>query len=171
MESPPTHGYWKRNQRIWNSKCDIGTNLGWVNIREGMAAPVWSSLKSYNVNDLIVPTTNNGHYYICIQSGYSGVTEPIFPVTEGQTVEDIFGALTWQASVKRSIGDIVIPTFPNNRFYVCTVAGTSGSQEPEWSLVDGGTTTDGDVIWTGYRICVWKEAGISAHFRPFGEVG
>jgi hypothetical protein len=45
-------------------------------------------------------------------------------------------------------GDTVIPTTPNGRMYRCTTAGTAGSGEPAWNGTDGGTTTDGSVIWT-----------------------
>lgn len=170
MSSIPNSGYWMKYQKIWNTEVDIGSNIGWINIREGQSAPKWESLKSYSVNDLLVPTENNGHYYKCIQGGYSGVTEPIFPTVEGQSVEDIFGSQTWQASVDRDVNDIVVPTIPNNRFYVCVTAGTNGTTEPEWPLVDEDEVIDGDVVWKGYRICVWEESGISAHFRPFGKV-
>lgn len=56
---------------------------------------------------------------------------------------------TWAASTGYSLGDIVAPTAPNNYYYVCTTAGTSGGTEPAtWSTTIGGTVSDGSVTWT-----------------------
>lgn len=62
---------------------------------------------------------------------------------------------TWAASTAytvRSAGDastgsIVKPTTQNDRFFKCTVAGTSGGTEPTWDTTIGNTTTDGTVTW------------------------
>lgn len=170
MNGFPTSGYWIVSDRVWSSTPIIGGYAGWINIREGTAASKWSSLTSFTLGDLIVPTIDNGHYYTCTQTGYSAVNEPTFPVTSGGTVEDTMGKTTWQASTTYAINDIVVPSIGNNRFYVCTVAGISGSTEPIWSTVDGGTVSDGAVVWIGFRILIWQEQGISAHFRPFGKI-
>jgi hypothetical protein len=45
-----------------------------------------------------------------------------------------------------SVGDYAVPTTPNEHFYKCTVAGTSGVSEPTWPT-DGTTVTDGDATW------------------------
>lgn len=170
MDNAPTSGFWKINRRIYKKNPSIGDYVGWVNLREGVAAPVWQSLTSYTVGDLIVPVDDNGHYYECIQSGYSGVNVPTFPTSSGSTVRDIHGYETWTPSKNYNEGDIVIPYVDNNRFYVCTVAGFSGTTEPTWSLVDGEPVTDNQVVWVGYRIVTWREKGVSAHFRPFGKI-
>jgi prepilin-type N-terminal cleavage/methylation domain-containing protein len=81
----------------------------------------------------------------------------------------------WRHTHPYQVGDVVLPTdiFNNNvtskianngRYYVCTVAGTSGSSTITWpvtgtpGLTTGGTVTEGSVTWRelGY---VWK-AGI-----------
>ena len=170
MDFPPISGLWKKGRKIYKLNPSIGDYVGWVNIREGMAAPKWINLNSYSVGDIIVPINDNGHYYECIQSGRSGVSEPTFPVSSGQTVRDIQGATIWEPSKNYNLNDIVIPSIDNNRFYVCTVAGLSGTSEPQWSLVDGGTVDDNMVVWTGYRIVTWQEKGVAALFRPFGKI-
>ena len=54
---------------------------------------------------------------------------------------------TWQASTAYSIGAIVRPTTANGYWYVCDVAGTSGSSQPSWPTTVGATVTDGTVTW------------------------
>src|SRR5690625_730719 len=58
MSSPPETGEWAKNQKIWNENTDIGSVLGWINIREGVSAPSWNALRSYSLGDLITPTNN-----------------------------------------------------------------------------------------------------------------
>lgn len=166
----PTTGHWNIGARIWNSAPSIGSSVGWINVRTGEAAPAWVNLTAYSVGDLIVPNQDNGHYYECIQSGRSGVNEPIFPLSAAGTIKDIHGSTTWQANKRYELNEIVIPTLENNRFYLCTVAGTSGGVEPNWTTTDGTSTDDHEVVWLSYRITVWQEKGVAAHFRPFGEI-
>lgn len=170
LDNPPTNGYWKVNRKIYKKTPSVGDHIGWVNVREGMSAPIWTNLTLYSVGDLVVPTNDNGHYYECIQTGRSGINEPIFPVSSSETIKDINGKTTWQSSKNYNVNDIVIPSVDNGYFYVCTVSGISGPIEPTWSLVDGDTTEDNVVIWTGYRIVTWKEKGTAANFRPFGMI-
>ena len=44
----------------------------------------------------VTPITKNGRKYICTGAGTSGVTEPVWPTTVGQTVAD--GTATWTCS-------------------------------------------------------------------------
>lgn len=53
----------------------------------------------------------------------------------------------WSASNSYSIGAYCLPTTPNNRCYVATVAGASGALEPVWPSAVGGTVTDNSVTW------------------------
>jgi hypothetical protein len=58
----------------------------------------------------------------------------------------------WIASTAYSVGDVVRPTGasaqdPNNRFFVCQVAGTSAGSQPTWPNTAGGTVTDNTVTW------------------------
>ncbi|ALS22318.1 hypothetical protein [Paenibacillus naphthalenovorans] len=166
----PTSGFYKLNEKVWNSNPQTGQYVGWVNTREGRASPKWTPLYAYNVGDFVVPNVDNGHYYECIQAGRSGVNEPTFLTNEGSLIEDTKNGSTWQPSKVYNLYDVVFPTLDNNRFYVCTVAGTSGSNEPNWSLIDGGTVDDNMVVWTGYRKVIWQEKGIACNFKPFGKI-
>jgi len=54
----------------------------------------WSGSTGYEVGDLIVPTTRNGHFYKCTAAGTSGSTEPTWSTSSGGTVTD--GGVTWE---------------------------------------------------------------------------
>lgn len=60
----------------------------------GYTYAVWSTPRTPNVGDQIVPTSSNGYYYECTVSGAVGGTEPSWPITIGNTVVD--GAATWE---------------------------------------------------------------------------
>lgn len=53
----------------------------------------------------------------------------------------------WTASRAYVVGDIVRPTTKNGRSYICTVAGTSSTVEPAWTITRKGTQVDGTVTW------------------------
>ncbi|SYX84445.1 hypothetical protein [Paenibacillus alvei] len=169
-DASPLSEKWRHNYIIWNSKPAIGEYVGWVNTREGRAAPHWKPLQSFTNGDYIIPSTDNGHVYQCIQSGNSGVMEPVFPASADKEVQDTRGAMTWERSKLYVKNDVVFPTIDNGRFYVCITEGESGGIEPSWSLTTGTSVYDGNAVWLGYRIAKWKESGISALFRPFGKI-
>lgn len=59
------------------------------------AISAWTTAHAYLLNDLVVPTVANGHYYKATTAGTSAaVTEPTFP-TNGSTVADGAGTLVW----------------------------------------------------------------------------
>jgi len=72
---------------------------------------------------------------------------------------------TWAGTTAYSLGAYVKPSSPNNNLYECTTAGTSGSSEPTWGTVPGGTTTDGSVVWT----CRPYQGRYYATFTPDAE--
>ncbi|MFD3258780.1 hypothetical protein ACE3MQ_09240 [Paenibacillus lentus] len=169
-DSPPLSGDWPAKHILYANQLSIGGHIGWVNIRTGIAAPIWEKLKYYANGSHTVPKNDNGHYYTCIQSGYSGLIEPIFPVSDQGQVQDTRGANTWNANHLYQVNDIALPTIDNGRFYVCIQAGESGDIEPAWSLVDGATTYDKNAVWHGYKIAKWQESGVAALYRPFGKI-
>jgi len=168
--SIPESGYWNKQKKIYYSNPQIGGYVGAVNIRSGQAAPKWSSLRRVVVGDPIVPSQDNGHYYVCTQSGHTAPYEPTWQIAADAVTEDAKNKAVWRPQQVYRENDIVVPTFPSDRFYVCTIGGTSGASEPNWSTTDGNATRDAAIIWMAYRIAKWKESGTAAHFRPFGKI-
>jgi len=65
----------------------------------------------------------------------------------------------WTPSTAKVLGDFVRPTSitdANVFVYECTVAGTTGTTEPTWPVVEGQTVVDGTVTWTCRRRKTFK---------------
>src|SRR5262249_5996945 len=60
----------------------------------------------------------------------------------------------WAATTAYRVGDVVTPATPaivgNGHCYRCTVAGTSGANQPAFPTADGATGVDGRVTWTEF---------------------
>jgi hypothetical protein len=69
----------------------VTTVGGVINDDNGMTS--WKPSNVYSVGDLVVPQSSNGYYYKCNKSGTSGTTEPQWPRTIGQTIND--GSVVW----------------------------------------------------------------------------
>lgn len=55
----------------------------------------------------------------------------------------------WAALTDYSANNYVVPTVANGYVYKCTTdGGSSGAGEPTWGTTVGGTTADGDLVWT-----------------------
>lgn len=65
------------------------------------------------------------------------------------TETSIVDALLWQPETVYAVGNQVkTPSLPSEHVLVCTVAGTSGANEPDYTNVSvGSTVTDGTVTW------------------------
>lgn len=84
-------------------------------------------------------------------------------------LEKYITATTWASATAYILKDYVEPTTPNDYIYECTTAGTSGGSEPTWGTTEGGTTTDGTVIWT-CRIDPTIKYGIIEHTEIFNDI-
>lgn len=58
---------------------------------------------------------------------------------------DLTNSMEWNAETAYSVGDVLRDSnIPDGYIATCTVAGTSGTTEPEWQV---GTLTDGTITW------------------------
>jgi len=62
-------------------------------------ATAWAAEAVKTVGNKVNPSTPNGYFYQCSAAGTTGVTEPTWPTTEGQTVVD--GTVTWQCKLAK----------------------------------------------------------------------
>ena len=53
----------------------------------------WEASTAYILGDYVWPTTFNGYRYVCTTAGTSGASEPTWPPTLGDTVND--GSVVW----------------------------------------------------------------------------
>ena len=54
----------------------------------------WVATTAKVINDLVVPTAENGYYYKCTVAGTTSATQPTWPTIIGNTVVD--GGVTWR---------------------------------------------------------------------------
>jgi prepilin-type N-terminal cleavage/methylation domain-containing protein len=121
----------------------------------------WKPSTAYSLGAVVVPTTNNGHFYTCTAVGTSGTTEPTWPTTTGAIVTN--GGVTWRESGNSGVlvrssatatyyasGSIVVPYANNGHYYKCTAAGTiaQNTSEPAWPTASDSTVVDSGVTWT-----------------------
>ncbi len=64
-----------------------------VSRKYGASGLSWAAGTSYSVDDVVIPTTANGHFYKCTQAGTSDSTEPSSWPEDGNTVMD--NTVTW----------------------------------------------------------------------------
>src|SRR5665213_911770 len=54
----------------------------------------------------------------------------------------------WPSGSSVALNAVVRPSAANGFEYLCTQAGQTADQEPQWPLFTGSTVTDGGVVWT-----------------------
>ena len=74
---------------IGEGKIKIGCKFA-VNL----VGSTWAASTSYSLGALVEPTTPNNFVYECVVAGTSAATEPSWPTTEGETVDD--NTVTWK---------------------------------------------------------------------------
>ena len=82
----------KSGRFVQLAKGNLATANFKVEANDGVTASAWSSSNAYSVDDFVIPTVANDHYYKCTVAGTSDVSEPTWP-TDGSTVVD--GTATW----------------------------------------------------------------------------
>ena len=57
--------------------------------------PIWEDSKEYLVDSAVIPSVPNGFYYVCINPGVSGLSEPVFGTKiKGVTSDE---SIRWKA--------------------------------------------------------------------------
>ena len=96
-------------------------------------------------NNTLLETTNYKYEYDISSLGlYQNKPHQVLLAQE--VIRDI-----WAAETAYILDDYVRPTTLakfTGYIYKCTTAGTSGTSEPTWPTAQGGTVTDGSVVWT-----------------------
>lgn len=120
----PGYSVTVRNARLdaIRDAIDGGAGAGTLKFYSGGQPPTggslspssWVASTAYAVDDLVQPTTPNGHFYKCTVAGTSGSSEPTWP-TDGTTVTD--GGVTWEdvGEVPTLLGTLTFsdPSAPN----------------------------------------------------------
>jgi len=75
----------------------------------------WEGETTYAVGDEVSPTTPNKRIYECTVAGASAATEPEWPTTVGDTIED--GDATWQCKQARTLQGMVTAVTNNRVFF------------------------------------------------------
>jgi hypothetical protein len=155
--------------KMAGEQSNVNYNLGYVGCPEANLAWAADGAASAgaNVIDLLA-------MYLTVSTAEIS-QKTRFTVAGDETVYTLLTTATinnktrWTAEIGKGEGDIVIPTEGNEDgcCYKCTVAGTTGTVEPNWTGItfdeDGnyvsgylGTVTDGTVTWqnTGARVTV-----------------
>lgn len=100
--------------------------------RLGGGAELWIDNCTW---DAVVSTLPSGLVFRAVQAvaGYSGSSEPTWPLVNGQTVVD--NEVTWEA------------VFASRVVWEASPVLVSGSYEPDWPTVPGGEVADGTIRW------------------------
>lgn len=86
----------------------------------------WQALHDYVLNELVMPTTDNGYGYICSVAGKSGATEPSWGTTFGGTTTGD-GGCSWECSW--DAWDWVQSSSPNGSFTATRLSPTVRSNK------------------------------------------
>lgn len=86
--------------RLLDTQCALTGSVDSVGMPNFLfIGDTWQASTAYSVGDYIIPTTTNGYRYECTTAGTSSGTEPTWPTTEDNTVND--GTAVWTC---RSLG-------------------------------------------------------------------
>lgn len=64
----------------------------------------WAASTAYSVGNFVKPINENGYHYECTTAGTSGSSEPSWPTTPGQTVND--GTVVW--TCRKHAGNLLV---------------------------------------------------------------
>jgi hypothetical protein len=105
---------------------------------------IWEPNKIYYLDDVVIPESFTGFYYLCVDPGISGNTSPSFPTENRKTVKD--NTVLWKSFpyiFQLRYGDEIITTSPKEpTFKVFNLDGTVNND-----IIIDGEDTDGYRTW------------------------
>jgi len=115
----------------------------------------WAASTVTALGTVVVPTTANGHQYVCTTSGTTGSTQPTWPTGQGSTVAD--GTVTWtedataNASVDNSASKASFTFNASSTIYgafLCDAAsGTTGTLYGAALFSSSRAVLSGDILY------------------------
>jgi hypothetical protein len=127
------------------------------------------TLTPWQASVAVPPNAGALHYYVDGGNGYifrlitAGTTGAALPAWKIPTA-------VWSALSAFAVGETISPLLAAGRFFVCAVAGTTGTTQPNWAAVAPlGNVTDGGVTWTDTGVqntndgtAIWRFYGINS---------
>jgi len=91
LQYPQRFEYWAGHLYMEDAGDGSNARVRWLK-RQSLDSP-WEASTAYILGDYVWPTTFNGYRYVCTTAGTSGASEPTWPTTLGDTVND--GSVVW----------------------------------------------------------------------------
>ena len=131
------------------------------------SAGEWTASTAITAGEVVVPTTMNGHLYICTTAGTTGTTQPTWPTTSGGTVTD--GTVVWTEMTPDLEANTSVPeaTYTGYaRVALASLMGSaSGGSASNSSLIGFPTATGGNNLIVGVATF---DASTSGNLLKFG---
>lgn len=117
-------------------------------LRRMVASDTFPTLDGYELQDLLISARRPDRW---------GTTDVGVPSLSGEPRTAAEGQFdVWEPSKAYSAGDTVVPRRRNGYVYSCTVAGTSGTADPDFPMATGATVVDGGATWQEFSATVWQ---------------
>jgi len=78
---------------------------------------------------------------------------------------------TWASTTAYVVGDLVKASTYNSHSYLCTVAGTSDTDEPTFPTTNGDTVSDSTVTWKAYDPKTYQSVAPQSASAPYVTFG
>jgi len=116
--------------------------------------PAWAASTAYAVDDIIIPSTANGYYYICTVAGTSNSAEPVWTTGIGDAITD--NTVTWeckglQGTVGYLSADMVFSYNASDGQYIITKSELNGSNSIKFTVNEVVTDLSASKYWNTFR--------------------
>ncbi len=140
--SVPSDGYWGVNEEDFERPLAgmIG-NRGWVNLRQGLAAPSWQPDTSYAAGQFAIASPDNGHVFEVTTPGISASAQPAWNTASGGNTTD--GSVIWTEAGQSALFAPLGPVLDSKGD--ATVAGNLSVQGSGASTISGSLSVGGNI--------------------------